>query len=68
MLLKAARELDIDLAKSYMIGDRWRDIDCGHAAGCTTIFIDRGYDEALQQQPDFIAADLPSAARLILSL
>jgi len=68
MLLKAARELDIDLAQSYMIGDRWRDIDCGHAAGCTTIFIDRGYDEALQQQPDFIAADLPSAARLILSL
>ena len=68
MLLRAAKELDIDLAKSFMIGDRWRDIDCGYAAGCKTIFIDRGYDEALQQQPDFIAADLPSAARLILSL
>jgi D-glycero-D-manno-heptose 1,7-bisphosphate phosphatase len=68
MLLRAARELDIDLAQSFMVGDRWRDIDCGHAAGCTTIFIDRGYDESLQQQPDFTAADLPSAARLILSL
>lgn len=68
MLLRAARELDIDLGRSFMIGDRWRDIDCGYAAGCTTIFIDRGYEESLQQQPDFIAADLPGAARLILSL
>ena len=43
MLLHAARELGIDLAQSWMVGDRWRDIDCGHAAGCKTIFIDRGY-------------------------
>ena len=68
MLLRAAREMDIDLAESFMVGDRWRDIDCGYAAGCKTIFIDRGYDESLQQQPDFIAADLPGAASLILSL
>jgi len=68
MLLRAAKELDLDLARSFMVGDRWRDIDCGYAAGCKTIFIDRGYDEALQQQPDFTAADLPSAAKLILSL
>jgi D-glycero-D-manno-heptose 1,7-bisphosphate phosphatase len=68
MLLRAARELDIDLGRSFMVGDRWRDIDCGYAAGCKTIFIDRGYDEALQQAPDFITADLPSAAKLILSL
>jgi D-glycero-D-manno-heptose 1,7-bisphosphate phosphatase len=68
MLLKAAQELDLDLAESFMVGDRWRDIDCGHAAGCRTIFIDRGYEEALQQQPDFKVADLPSAAKLILSL
>jgi D-glycero-D-manno-heptose 1,7-bisphosphate phosphatase len=45
MLLRAAGELNIDLAKSYMVGDRWRDVDCGCAAGCTTIFIDRGYKE-----------------------
>ena len=66
MLLRAARELDIDLTRSYMIGDRWRDIDCGHAAGCTTIFIDKGYAESLSEQPDFRAPDLPGAARLIL--
>jgi D-glycero-D-manno-heptose 1,7-bisphosphate phosphatase len=68
MLLRAAKELDLDLARSFMVGDRWRDIDCGYAAGCKTIFIDRGYDEALKQKPDFTAPDLPSAAKLILSL
>jgi D-glycero-D-manno-heptose 1,7-bisphosphate phosphatase len=68
MLLRAARELDLDLAQSFMVGDRWRDIDCGYAAGCKTIFIDRGYDEALRQQPDFTAPDLSGAAQIILSL
>ena len=68
MLLRAARELDLDLTRSFMVGDRWRDIDCGYAAGCKTIFIDRGYDEVLKQHPDYTAADLPSAAKLILSL
>lgn len=68
MLLRAAREMDIDLARSFMVGDRWRDVDCGHAAGCKTIFIDLGYDEALRQQPDFVTTDLPGAAKLILSL
>lgn len=67
MLLRAARELDIDLARSFMIGDRWRDIDCGHAAGCTTIFIDRGYNESLRQQPHFRVPDLPGAAEIILA-
>jgi D-glycero-D-manno-heptose 1,7-bisphosphate phosphatase len=67
MLLHAAKELDIDLAQSWMVGDRWRDIDCGHAAGCRTIFIDRGYAEALKQQPDFRVKDLLAAAEIILA-
>ena len=67
MLLRAARELGVDLARSWMVGDRWRDIDCGHAAGCRTILIDYGYDEALRQAPDFRAQSLPEAANLILS-
>jgi D-glycero-D-manno-heptose 1,7-bisphosphate phosphatase len=45
MLLDAARRHHIDLATSYLIGDRWRDIDAGAAAGCRTILIDRGYRE-----------------------
>jgi D-glycero-D-manno-heptose 1,7-bisphosphate phosphatase len=65
MLLRAARELEIDLPRSFMVGDRWRDIDCGAAAGCRTIFIDYGYDEALRQKPDFRAATLREAADVI---
>ena len=67
MLLHAAGELGIDLAQSWMVGDRWRDIDCGHAAGCKTIFIDRGYVEELKQKPDFSARNLGEAADIILS-
>lgn len=66
MLLRAARELQIDLAQSWMVGDRWRDVDCGHAAGCRTIFIDRGYAEELRQKPDFPARNLAGAADIIL--
>ena len=66
MLLRAARELNIDLSQSWMVGDRWRDVDCGHAAGCRTIFIDRGYAEELRQKPDFSAGNLAEAADIIL--
>jgi D-glycero-D-manno-heptose 1,7-bisphosphate phosphatase len=66
MLRRAAHELEIDLGQSWMIGDRWRDIDCGAAAGCRTVFIDYGYDEQLRVQPDFRAASLLEAAGLIL--
>ena len=66
MLLRAAKELGIALAQSWMVGDRWRDIDCGHAAGCRTIFIDHGYAEELRQKPDFSAGNLAQAADIIL--
>ncbi len=67
MLLRAAAELGIDLAQSWMVGDRWRDIDCGSRAGCRTVFIDWGYDEALRAQPDFRVANLAEAAAVILA-
>lgn len=67
MLRRAATALNIDLAQSWMVGDRWRDVDCGHAAGCATIFIDRGYNEELKQKPNFSARDLAEATDIILS-
>ncbi|HXS68753.1 MAG TPA: HAD family hydrolase [Candidatus Polarisedimenticolia bacterium] len=67
LLVNAARELGIDLAQSWLVGDRWRDIDCGHAAGCRTIFIDRGYAENLKQAPEFIVKDLREATEIILT-
>lgn len=66
MLLAAAREHSIDLSQSYMVGDRWRDVGAGKAAGCFTIFIDRGYAEPLGEIPDATCADLQEAAAIIL--
>ena len=66
LLLRAAREHKIDLPGSYMIGDRWRDIGAGAAAGCATVWIDRGYDEKKPEEaPDLIADSLFTAARWI---
>jgi D-glycero-D-manno-heptose 1,7-bisphosphate phosphatase len=67
MLLRAAAELNIDLAQSWMVGDRWRDVDCGHAAGCRTVSIEGNYVEALRQKPDFSARHLGEAADIILA-
>jgi D-glycero-D-manno-heptose 1,7-bisphosphate phosphatase len=66
MVLRAARDLNIDLAGSYLIGDRWRDIDCARAAGCRAIFIERGYDEALRDKPDFVVSSFAEAADVVL--
>ena len=45
LLLEAAEKYRVSLADSFMIGDRWRDVEAGHAAGCHTVWIDRGYRE-----------------------
>ncbi|MBI3506672.1 MAG: HAD-IIIA family hydrolase [Proteobacteria bacterium] len=65
LLLEAADSFQIDLSASWMVGDRWRDIGCGRAAGCRTIFIDRGYRESLIEQPDFVCTDLAAAAEIV---
>lgn len=67
MLLDAARDLDLDLAGSWMVGDRWRDIDCGARAGCRTVFIDWNYDEPLKRRPDFTVRSFAEASAIILA-
>lgn len=66
MLLKAAEKYKIELPSSYMIGDRWRDVGAGKAAGCRTIFIENHYAEQLKEVPDFICTNLLEAANFIL--
>jgi D-glycero-D-manno-heptose 1,7-bisphosphate phosphatase len=67
MLLAAAHEYNIDLTASYMVGDRWRDVTAGHAAGCRTIFVDYGYKQEKPNEPDFVVASLPEAVDIILA-
>lgn len=67
MLLEGAREFNIDLSRSYMVGDRWRDVEAGKNAGCKTVFIDYGYDEKQPESYDFVAGSLFEAAQIILS-
>lgn len=67
MLLDSAAALGLDLNRSWMIGDRWRDVDCGLRAGVRTIFIDQGYSEELRQPPDFTVATLTEAAAIVLA-
>jgi D-glycero-D-manno-heptose 1,7-bisphosphate phosphatase len=65
-LLAAAEKHGIDLAASFMVGDRWRDIEAGYRAGCQTLFIDYGYDEKQPDQFDFKVSSLLEAATEIL--
>ncbi|MEO5958607.1 MAG: HAD-IIIA family hydrolase [Opitutaceae bacterium] len=67
MLLDAAAALGLDLSRSWMIGDRWRDIDCGQRAGVRTIFLDFGYAEKLRAAPDFTASTFAQAAGIVLA-
>jgi D-sedoheptulose 7-phosphate isomerase len=67
MLLEAARKHNIDLAASFMVGDRWRDIEAGYNAGCKTILIDYGYSERPPDHlPDLRVGTLREAADWII--
>ncbi len=65
-LLEAAQEHNIDLSKSFMVGDRWRDVEAGASAGCKTFFINYRYAEQKPDAPDFIVSTLLEAKKIIL--
>ncbi len=65
-ILDAAKEYEIDLSKSFMVGDRWRDIEAGAAAGCKTFFVNYRYLEKMPDTPDFIVSSLLEAEKIIL--
>ena len=67
MLLTGAREFDVDLGVSFMVGDRWRDVDAGASAGCRTFFIDHGYDEKQPLMSDYRVTSLQEAALIIIT-
>ena len=66
MLLAGAADLGLDLGTSYMVGDRWRDVDAGRAAGCRTIFVRNSYNERQPAKYDLAVDSLAEASEAIL--
>ena len=67
MLLDAMKEFSLDLPNSYMVGDRWRDIEAGNKANCKTILLDSAYQEKKAENPWGVVSSLLEASNLILS-
>ena len=72
MILKAARDLEIDTPKSWMIGDILNDVEAGNKAGCKTILLDIGNEtewiDGLFRKPTFVASDFLQAAQFICNV
>jgi D,D-heptose 1,7-bisphosphate phosphatase len=77
MLIQAAQEMNIDLMRSYIIGDRYNDMEAGKRAGVKCVLVKTGFGQSVLQddgpdkltadnQPDYIAADILEAVRWIL--
>lgn len=66
MLLRAARQLDLDLGASVTVGDRWRDVGAARAAGTAAVLVDRGYEERQPTAPDVTVGDIEEATRWII--
>ncbi len=68
MLLAAAQEMDIDLSRSWMIGDNDRDVEAGRSAGCKTILIGAMPSDTAQAQkcqPDYVAVNMREAVNIV---
>ncbi|HEV3394269.1 MAG TPA: HAD family hydrolase [Chthoniobacterales bacterium] len=67
MVLQAAREQDVDLSRSFLIGDKEIDAECAHNAGVRAIRVRTGFDKATNgSRAEWVAEDLPAAAEIIL--
>lgn len=74
LLERAAREQSLDLRRSFVVGDRYGDIELAHRAGCRGVLVRTGYGEGelawhaakWPVPPDFVAGDLAEAAEWIL--
>lgn len=68
MLFQARDELDLDLSKSFMVGDRQSDMEASNSAGCISVFIDYKYKETSEVIYDFICRDLGDFYKLLMSI
>ena len=65
LIFHAAQELNLDTRRSYLVGDRWRDISAGNSAGCQTFFIDYSYPEEAPEKPYTRVFSLLEAVKII---
>ena len=68
LLLQAGKKWNVDFKKSFMIGDRWKDIQAGENVGCKTIYLDYSYKDIKPKNPDFVTDTLLNAVYLIEKL
>ena len=68
LLLDAAQKYALDLPRCFLVGDRWRDISAGEAAGCTTFLINEAYSQAEKCRADYRVPNLPVAVERIIHL
>jgi D-glycero-D-manno-heptose 1,7-bisphosphate phosphatase len=66
LIIQSATELGLDIHSSILVGDRWRDVSAGQAAGCRTFFIDHSYGERPPEQPFSRVSSLLEAVKKVL--
>jgi D-glycero-D-manno-heptose 1,7-bisphosphate phosphatase len=66
MLVQGSEEFAIDLTQSWMIGDRWKDIEAGKAAGCRTVYLRHDHDAEPSHEPDYEIQRLEQLLEIIL--
>lgn len=68
LLIEAARDFDIDLKRSYVVGDMLRDMDIARRVGAKAVMVKTGYGKniVVTSKPDYIAEDLLEAAKWIV--
>ena len=66
LLLEAAARWSIDLESSYMVGDRWKDVEAGRRAGCTTFLIEHTYSEKERCVADYCVESLVQATEIVV--
>jgi D-glycero-D-manno-heptose 1,7-bisphosphate phosphatase len=68
LLIQSGRTHNVDIGRSFMVGDRWSDVVAGQLAGCRTFLIDMPYSQRQRCAPDYVVADLLHAAQQIIGL
>ena len=65
MIIRGKEKYNLNLKKSFVIGDRWKDVGAGNKVKCKTIFFDRNYNEKIKFKPDFKVKDLEKIYQII---